>query len=149
MSKKNIFLVIFVLALGGFSLYINRDHFMGPPIQLSHRIMYNRRGNRPNANPMGETVRFLLDRPLRLKSITVIPVNPAETNNNPVPLWHLVSDSSTRPTKEFSYGFRLEDMEPAVKGALPQPLLPGVTYRILVVSGRHKLQHDFSIPPQS
>ena len=150
MTKKNIFLIFCVLALGGLSVYLNRDHFIGPPIQLSHRVMYNRRrGNRPDPNPMGETVRFLLDRPLRLTSITVIPLDTVETNKNPVPLWHLISDSSSRPTKEFSYGFRLEDMQPAVKGSMAQPLQPGVNYRIVVEAGRKKVQHDFSIPPPS
>ena len=34
-------------------------------------------------------------------------------------------------------------MRPAVKGATPDPLEPGVKYRLLIKAGALKLEHDF------
>ena len=40
-------------------------------------------------------------------------------------------------------------MDPAVEGSRPEPLQPGVTYRLFVAAGKIKGQHDFQIgaPP--
>jgi hypothetical protein len=34
-------------------------------------------------------------------------------------------------------------MRPTVKGATPDPLEPGVTYRLLIEAGSRKAEHDF------
>jgi hypothetical protein len=147
MTKKNVFLIILVAALGGLSLYMNRDHFATPPIQITHRDLIGR-GRRQNRGGFpGETMHFLLDREVRLTSIKVLPLNTVETNKNSTPLWHLVSDSGSVPVKLFSYGFRIEGMEPAVKGEIATPLEAGGSYRILIEAGHQKAVHDFTLPP--
>lgn len=66
------------------------------------------------------------------------------TNAHPHPLWYLVSDSNSIPTKTFYYGTPIKGMRPDVKGATPDPLEPGVPYRLLLEAGALKLQHDFT-----
>ena len=44
---------------------------------------------------------------------------------------------------DFTYGCSIGGMQPAVPGAAPDPLEPGVTYRLLVEAGPLKLQDDF------
>jgi hypothetical protein len=34
-------------------------------------------------------------------------------------------------------------MHPAVKGATPDPLEPGVKYRLVITAGKLKAEHDF------
>jgi hypothetical protein len=38
-------------------------------------------------------------------------------------------------------------MDSAVAGARPEPLQPGVNYRIFITAGKAKGQHDFHIGP--
>jgi hypothetical protein len=35
-------------------------------------------------------------------------------------------------------------MRPEVKGLTPEPLEPGVNYRLLVEAGTRKMEHDFA-----
>ena len=142
MTKKNIFIIIFVLALGGLSLYINRDRFGGQPIQLSHRLLRSRPGAGTAA---AEPIIFLLDREVELTSLKVISLTALETNKNAIPIWHLVSDSTSFHLKEFYYGRRIEGMEPALKGSQPSPLQPGISYRVLIEAGHKKAQDDFNL----
>ena len=41
----------------------------------------------------------------------------------------------------------IRGMRPAVKGATPDPLEPGVNYRLLIEAGSHKAEHDFTPCP--
>ena len=66
-----------------------------------------------------------------------------ETNKYPHPIWHLISKSNSVPVTDFTYGCSIGGMQPAVQGATPDPLEPGVKYRLLVEAGPLKLQHDF------
>ena len=66
-----------------------------------------------------------------------------EPNKFPHPIWHLVSTSNSVPTTDFTYGTPIEGMRPAVAGATPDPLAPGVKYRLLVQAGDLQIQHDF------
>jgi hypothetical protein len=145
MTKKNILLIILVLVFGGFSLYWNRGRFQKPPLQVSHRSMQPRAGmarvpvSRLPANP----VVFLLNRIVRLKSVEVIPVSDIETNKYPHPVWKLIADSASAPVQDFLYGAPVDGMKPSVKGAAADPLAPGVNYRVIVLAGSEKAEHDF------
>jgi hypothetical protein len=140
MTKKNILLIILLLVLGGFSLYWNRGRFQKPPLQVSHRSLPPRGWMvRAPADP----VVFLLNRTLRLKSVEVIPVSDIATNKYPHPVWKLVADSASSPVQDFLYGTPVDGMKPSVKGAAADPLAPGVNYRVIVVAGSEKAEHDF------
>lgn len=88
-------------------------------------------------------VSFALHRKLELTELKVIPVADLETNQYAHPIWHLVSESNSVPTKAFFYGSRIRGLHPKVPNAQPDPLEPNVTYRLLIEASGLKGQHDF------
>jgi hypothetical protein len=156
MTKKNWILLALVILLGGISLYLNKDWFAKDTIQIYHRsrparaAMFNRRrAKAPPENPAINPISFGFSSRLKLTSLKVIPLSDIETNKFPHPIWHLISDSNSVPTKDFSYGDSIKGMRPAVKGAIPDPLEPGVNYRLLLQAGDFKAQHDFVPVPST
>jgi hypothetical protein len=151
MMRKQWILIALAVVLGGFSLYLNKDWFAGEDIQIQHRSRPARAGffrrNRPQAKPATDPIFFAFDRKLKLTSLKVIPVSDIETNKYPHPILHLVSDSNSVPIAEYSYGMPIRGMRPAVKGATPDPLQPGVKYRLLIEAGKLKAEHDFTPVP--
>ena len=153
MTRKNWTLIALAVVLGGFSLYLNRDWFAGEVIQIHHRSRPARAGflrrSRPQAKLATDPVFFAFDRKLKLTSLKVIPVSEIETNKYPHPIWHLVSDSNSVPVEEWSYALPIRGMRPAVKGATPDPLQPGVKYRLVLETGKRKTEHDFVPVPRT
>lgn len=150
MTKKNTFLIVLVLLLGGLSLYLNRDWFETSPIQISSRSIQPRGWlARRTRNWPAKPVVFLLSQPLRLTSVEVIPLSETKTNQSPQPVWQLTSDSGSVPVKDFIYGINVRRMKPFVKGVRAQPLQPGVKYRVLVQAGSRKAEHDFVAVPRT
>jgi hypothetical protein len=151
MTTKHWTLIILAVALGGFSLYLNKDWFAGDVIQIHSRSRparagFFRRGKRP-ANTATDPVFFAFDRKLKLTSLKVIPVSDIETNKYPHPIWDLVAATNSVPITDFAYGMRIPGMRPRVQGATPDPLVPGANYRLLVEVGRLKAEHDFVAVP--
>lgn len=148
MTRKQWTLIALAVVLGGFSLYLNRDWFVGDNIQIHHRSrparasMFRRR--RPVRKSATEPVYFAFDRKLKLTSVKVIPLSEIETNKYPRPIWYLVSDSNSIPIADLTYGMRIRGMHPAVKGATPDPLQPGVRYRLLIEAGKLNAHEDFT-----
>jgi hypothetical protein len=151
MTRKQWMLVALAFVLGGLSLYLNRDWFAGEDIQIHSRSrpMHGRplRHNRPLPKSDTDPVFFAFDRKLKLTSLKVIPVSEIETNKYPHPILELVSDSNSVPTAEWAYGLPIKGMHPAVKGATPDPLEPGVKYRLIIEAGNKKAEHDFTPVP--
>lgn len=147
MTSKQWTLVASAVVLGGLSLYLNKDWFARDSIQIHHRSRPARFGyfrrNQPPPTAATDPIYFAFDRKLKLTSLKVIPVSEIETNKYPHPIWELVSDSNSVPTAEWSYGMLVRGMRPAVKGATPDPLEPGVKYRLLIQAGKVKAQEDF------
>ncbi len=133
-------LITLTVVLGGLSLCLNRDWFVRDEVQIHHRSRPAHAGADHSAV---EPLFFAFDRNLNLTSLKVIPVHEIETNEYPHPIWHLISDSNSAPTEAFAYGSSIEGMRPAVQGATPEPLQPGVKYRLLIEAGALKLEHDF------
>jgi hypothetical protein len=144
-----------VALLGGISLYLNRDWFAKDTIQIYHRSrparasLVRRKRTDPTANPAVNPIIFGFSAKLKLTDVKVIPVSDIQTNKYPHPIWHLISDSNSVPTKDFSYGDSIRGMRPAIKGAIPDPLEPGVSYRLLVEADDFKATHDFVPVPST
>ena len=155
MTSKQWTLIVLAVVLGGFSLYLNRDWFAGDNIQIHHRSrparagFYRRNRPPPPASAPTDPIFFAFDRKLKLTSLKVIPVSEIETNKYPHPICELVSDSNSVPVAEWSYGMPIRGMRPSVKAATPDPLEPGVKYRLLIQAGKIKAQEDFVPVPRT
>lgn len=152
-KAKIAFVLIAIIGLGSLSLYVNRDWFSEPTIHISHRVSpwaaKAPRGKRPAPASPGNPVVFNFDPFCRFSSVKVVVAAEIETNKYAHPLWHLVSETNSVPVGTFTYGARIPGMYPAVKGATPDPLQPGVKYRLLVNIGDRLEQHDFSTTPRN
>jgi hypothetical protein len=145
MSKKpTIFLVLLLLA-GGIFLYLNRDWFRRPPIQITHRF-YAFGGRFDNGGGKAPLL-FEFDRKLKLTSVKVLALCDLETNKFPHALWEEVSESNSLPTRGFQYGMDIPGMRRVYKGIPAEPLVPDQKYRLLIQAGSLKAQHDFDLDP--
>jgi hypothetical protein len=153
MTRKHWLLIALAVALGGFSLYLNKDWFAKDHIQITHRSRPARAGffsrKHPAADSAVNPIVFGFNRKLKLKSIQVIPVSEIETNKYPHPIWHLISDSNSVPTKTFVYAQHISGMRPSVQGATADPLEPGTKYRLLVEANSFKSEYDFVPDPRT
>jgi hypothetical protein len=146
MTKKQSVLLIVALALLGAYVGYFTDWFVSEDIQIIHTLRPfspSKRGRTAGPNPDANTVSFALNRKFKLTELKVIPVADLETNKYAHPIWHLISESNSVPTKAFIYGSQIRGMHPKVRGARPDPLETNVTYRLFVGAGELKGQHDF------
>jgi hypothetical protein len=152
MSKTKFILTLLLLAgLGAWCLYLNRDWFRSEPIQITHRVspwMRGAPGRRADPLNRGNTVVFAFNAFYCFNDIKVVVAADADTNKYAHPLWHLVSSSNSVLTMNFAYGERIRGMMPEVKGAITDPLEPGVQYRLLVETDRGPAAHNFTTTPK-
>jgi hypothetical protein len=120
MQKKDVTWILVLVALIGVSILFNRDRFAKEQMII---------------NPSVWPVFFALNDDFRLTSVEVIPFDGDKFNPLGRPVWHLVSDSNSVPTRAFRYGQPIQGMKPALKGVRPEPLEPDVLYRIRVEAG--------------
>src|ERR1051325_6938409 len=138
MARKNWMLVALVVILGGISLYLNRDWFAGDNIHISHRSLPPRPGlfKRKRPVPVDDSpvnpVTFGFDRKLKLTSVQVFVLSAIETNKYALPIWHLVSESNSVPTKDLTYGAPVKGMHSKVPKATPDQLQPGEKNRLMI-----------------
>jgi len=165
MTKKNAVLILVVLVLAGvYAVYFTS--WFTP--KVIHIVSHNERvtrtsAARANSNPgfiqrlatlanAGATadaatlqVIFKMSKPYKLKDLKVVDLEQWQTNKNCLPLWHLVADTNSVPVdRPFNYGQRIPGMKSQVQGARPQPLQPGVKYRLFVTDGSADGAHDFT-----
>ncbi len=88
-------------------------------------------------------VTFLMRGNWNLTSIKVVSVQELKTQKYPVPVWHLISDSNSVPTRSFFYGERIRGMKPGIPRARPEPLQPNVEYVLLLEAGKVKGRANF------
>ena len=154
MSKKNVItLTVSILAVAAFYFYLYKDSFRKPAIQISHTMRPHARDLVREAGTqddnLSKIIIFALERDYKLTSVKVISA-PELTNKYPHPVWELVSDSNSLPTRTFQYGGHIGGMHPPIQGQRPGALDTNVTYRLFVeASGPIKGEHDFSITPES
>jgi len=139
--------IVLALMLGALMLYANKDWFTQPPIQISHRFdAFNGRFSQGSATV---PLLFEFNRRLKLTSVKVFALNDFETNRFPHPIWHLLSDSNSPPTKGFLYGTIVPGMRSDKLAMGSDSLDLGVEYRLLIEAGSVKAQHDFVLEPPS
>jgi hypothetical protein len=152
MNKKAIWTTVLLGSLAGLCMYINRDLFSQAPLLVYHRIqargpMMNRRAQ--NAPPQnGNPVLFGFSRKVTLKSVRVCIASEVETNKYARAVWELTTSSNSIPLRSLIYGQNIRGMQPARKGIQPDPLEPGVQYRLFLESSGGKAVHDFSTTPK-
>src|SRR6266850_4282710 len=150
MSRKTIIVIVSLVLLGGLSFYLNRERFQSAPIEIGDRSLQPRdwMAKRFKDSPSNPVI-FLLNRELRLTSVKVLLASAVETNRYTVPIWNLTSASNSVPVKDFIYGMNIPGMKPSVKGAVADPLEPGVRYRVQIQAGSLEAEHDFVPVPKT
>ena len=88
-------------------------------------------------------VYFTLNGDYKLTSLKVVPLENGQINPGTLPVWNLVSDSNSAPTRAFFYGEHLKGMKAALADVHPDPLTPGIIYRIMLSSGNLTAALDF------
>ncbi len=142
MNKKNYALIAITLVLAGVYVIYFTDWFKPKTIQIvstSRPLRTNQTG------PATDRLIFGLNDTYSLTEVKVVPLAELQTNKLAQPVWHLVSDSGSDDVNQFFYGEQIRGMDPALDGTRPEPLQPGVTYRIFVAAGKASGQHDFHI----
>ena len=145
MTKKNILLILALAALAAVYAVYFTDWFRPKTVQIFHtsRNLHPRMAR--GGNGALPNLIFGINRPLRITELRVVPADVYQTNQNALPVWHLISDSNSVPVKQFFYGQWIGGMHPAVKGARPQSLETNVNYRLLISAGKVTGQHDFDL----
>jgi hypothetical protein len=116
------------------------DFFRRPIINITPSI---RPGQVSRLNPDVYPVSFMLDGKYRLTTLKVITLADAKTNKYPRPIWHMISDSASSPTKIIIYGAPIKGMKPSIPKARPEPLQPDTPYRLILEAGKQRGQVDF------
>jgi hypothetical protein len=149
MTKKTVLLILALVALAGFSFYLNKDRFRSEGIQIGERWVPPKPGMvRRGQKADSRVLLFLLDRKLELTSLKVVPLADVRTNKYPHAIWALTTESNSIPVKDFFYGVTIRGMKPTVKGALAAPLDPNSEYRLFLEAGPVKATYDFFGAPK-
>ena len=147
MTKKNIFLISIVVVLAGIYVVFFSGWFGPKFIRVEHTVRSIREAARGGAvSRQVNNVTFSLHKNYRLTSVKVVPSAEYQTSEYAPPLWYLVSQKGSQPVDGFAYGFPIPGMTPAIASAEPDPLQPGVEYRLVLETKSVKGEHDFSIP---
>jgi len=138
-------MIIVLVALAGVYGFCFTGWFKPQIIHISHTSRASRMRLAGNAagEPAIFPVTFSFDREYIPTEIKVVPLAAWQTNQNVLPVWHLVADTDAAPIKIFIYGQQIRGMKSEMPGAHAEPLEPGVTYRLFVTAGAAKGQHDF------
>jgi hypothetical protein len=152
MSKKEYFLIGLVVVLAGLYTVYFTDWFRPRQMRVEHstrspRNAYTGSGTRvdPSGKGLLGNVTFSLHHNYRLTSIKVVHAADFQTNKYAPAIWELVSEKGSQPVNGFAYGCMVPGMAPARPGLDPQPLDPGVEYRLIVCAGKLIGEHDFAL----
>ena len=134
MSRKGIVLTLLLVVLAGIYAVYFSDWFREEAIIIMPQVRPGRPGDvKPGP---GETavypISFGFREKHRFASIKVVPAEEYATNKYVRPLWHLITDTRSRPTKAIIYGQNVDGMKPSVPNARPEPLEPRTKYLLLL-----------------
>jgi hypothetical protein len=142
MRKKEFIWLGILLVLGGVYIHFFTHWFEKPTIAIISSFRPSRRPGQAAYQLV-----FSLNGDYRLTSIKVVPLEDKKFNPLAAPVWHLVSDSNSVPIRAFRYGQRIRGMKPALKGVKPDPLTPGMVYRLILSAGDAAGTKDFEAKP--
>jgi hypothetical protein len=140
--KKNVILISLVVILASVYVIYFTDWFKPKTIQIFHTSRTAHMRHHAGAEPM---LILGMNQPFRLTEIKVVPLAAYQANPKTLPLWHLVADSNSVPVKTFHYGGFIQGLKPEVPGTRAEPLTNSITYRLIVVAGQYKGEHDFQL----
>ena len=145
MTKNGIALTVVLVVLAVVYACCFTDWFTRETIQIIPQTRPGSPSNipRPDGSPPVSKVSFAFDGKYRLTSVKVVAADDYATNKYANPLWHLISDSNSIPTKAIVYGFPIKGMRPKEPKARPEPLQAGVPYIMMVEAGKIKAQTNF------
>ncbi|MBL9169319.1 MAG: hypothetical protein JNN07_16385 [Verrucomicrobiales bacterium] len=146
MQKRTSVLLSTVLLLAVLYVSYFTDWFGRQSIQIivQHRPIPQRADPAKNLDaPPVFPVSFAFSRKYELTSLKVVKTEELASQKFPTPLWHLVSETNSGPTKAMVYGIAPRGMRPAVEDAQPEPLVAGVSYTLLVEAGKMKGSTNF------
>lgn len=144
MTKNTIVLIVVLAVMAGAYAYWFTDWFQPATIQILAQVRPSR--SVPAGAPgyvATYPVSFAFDRKLQLTELKVVGADDEATNKFPHAVWHMISDSNSAPVKAVIYGQPLRGMKPKIPRARPEPLKPGVKYRLYATAGKYKGQVDF------
>jgi hypothetical protein len=151
MNKKEYILISLVVLLVGLYAVYFTDWFQPKIIRITHatRSLREAWSDGRRVDPTGKqalgNVTFVLHRNYKLTRVKVVPLTAFLTNKYTPPVWELVSKSGSKPTDGFSYGMLVPGMTPVRPMLEPDPLEPDVEYRLIVMAGSAKGEHDFKL----
>ncbi len=139
--------MIVLIVLAGVYIFCFTGWFRPKIIHITHTSRPNRLRlhNNNAASPETVPITFGLEPQCKPTEIKVVPLAAWLTNQNVLPVWHLVASTNSVPIKFFVYGQRIRGLKPEVPGAHAEPLQPDVTYRLFLTAGKAKGQHDFEV----
>ena len=145
MSRNGYVLLAIAALLGAAYVYFFTDLFSKETIQIIPQIRPGRPSNvsRSGDIPPVYPVSFSFDGKYQLTLVKVMAADDLKTNKYASPLWHLVSDSNSAPTKAIVYGYPIKGMKPAIERTRPEPLQPNIPYVLFVQAGKIKGQTNF------
>ena len=151
MNRKEYILVGAVVVLIGLYAAFFTEWFRPKTINIEHSVRLQREayvgGRRidpTGKQPLGN-VTFALHHRYKLTSVKVLPLAGYATNKFTPPVWELVSKSGSAPVEGFSYGMNIPGMTPGMLTPTPDPLEPGVAYKLVVTAGAVTGEHDFKL----
>ncbi len=133
MQNRSSGLAVVALVLAALYVGFFTDWFRTQTIQIivQNRPIAQRADAKRNLDEVPVyPVSFAFDRKYELTSLKVVGARDLDSQKFPTPLWHLVADTNSRPTKAIVYGVSPAGMRPAVEDSQPQALQPGVTYAL-------------------
>jgi hypothetical protein len=143
MTKKNLLLVLLAIGLAAVYVVWFTDWFRPKTVFIYHTSR-NLRPNLARGNALPSLI-FGVKPQVRFTELKVVSLTEFETNKDAEPVWHLISDSNSVPTKSFFYGQHIAGMRPKIEGVHVEALETNVTYRMFITAGNIKGQHDFDI----
>ena len=144
MTKNGTILSLVALLLAAAYVYFFTDLFNKQAIQIIPQIRPSRGSTSkdPTIAPV-YPVSFSFNGKYSFTSVKVLSASELATNKYANPLWHLISDSNSLPTKAIVYGVPIKGMKPAIPRARPEPLQPDVPYVLIVEAGSIKGRTNF------
>ena len=145
MTRNSYVLIALAAVLGAAYAYFFTDWFAREAIQIIPQIRPSRASNpkRSGDTPATYPVSFSFDGKYKLTSVKVVSADDLKTNKYANPLWYLISDSNSAPTKAIVYGYPVKGMKPAIAQTRPEPLQPNIPYVLFVEAGKIKGQTNF------